>query len=442
MSSPMLHIKDGYFFDVPKFLWRSERAVLQEFPDFWVALDEDYLGWEAERFVGQLDERAVTLPVSQRDFLSDYRDWLHASHANQGRPVWSYAARQPWYQALEKERNALTRRARQGDEEAGDRARLEELQGWFAAWDESRQTARDVSAYKAEAGPWSAEKIDAYNRSLDGKILIPQPFGELRNLHEPASVVLPNFPPPFFDKEASRGFCISKFMVIEVVVALVVAVVFIRLANRMKTSTRPQGRLWNMLEAVLMFLRDEIARPAIGNKDGDRYVPLLWTIFLFILGLNLSGMVPWVGAPTGAFAVTAGMALVTFVTGIVMGSIKFGPLGFWLNQVPGMDLPWYMGFWLKPAIWAIEVAGMLIRHGVLGVRLLANMVAGHVVLLGIMGLAFTLEAALSSWWWVAAPISVVGSTLFSCLELFVAFLQAYIFTFLSALFIGAAVHHH
>ena len=95
-------------------------------------------------------------------------------------------------------------------------------------------------------------------------------------------------------------------------------------------------------------------------------------------------------------------------------------------------------------ILAIELMGLLIKHGVLAVRLLANMVAGHVVLLGIMTLAFSGEGVESagSMWPVAAAISIFGSVLFSCLELFVSFLQAYIFTFLSALFIGAAIHHH
>jgi F-type H+-transporting ATPase subunit a len=220
------------------------------------------------------------------------------------------------------------------------------------------------------------------------------------------------------------------------------AALFIRLARRMQSSDKPRGRLWNMFEAVLIYLRDQVARPAIGDHDGDKYVPLLWTIFLFILGMNLMGMVPWVGAPTSAFAVTLGMAAVTFITGIVMGSIKFGPIGFWTNQVPGMDLPWYMAIVLKPFIWVIEVLGMCIKHGVLGVRLLANMVAGHLVLLGVMSIAFSLEGAASNTWWIAAPISVLGAAALSLLELFVAFLQAYIFTFLSALFIGAAVHHH
>ena len=95
-------------------------------------------------------------------------------------------------------------------------------------------------------------------------------------------------------------------------------------------------------------------------------------------------------------------------------------------------------------ILAIELMGLTIKHLVLSIRLLANMVAGHVVLLGIMTLAFSADGvdASGSMWPVAAGISIIGSVLFSCLELFVSFLQAYIFTFLSALFIGAAIHHH
>jgi F-type H+-transporting ATPase subunit a len=101
-----------------------------------------------------------------------------------------------------------------------------------------------------------------------------------------------------------------------------------------------------------------------------------------------------------------------------------------------------MAIVLKPMLWVIEVLALLIKHAVLAIRLLANMFAGHIVLLGIMGLAFSWHGAVSGTWWVAAPIAVISSALFSVLELFVAFLQAYVFTFLSALFIGAAVHHH
>src|SRR5205085_12275150 len=125
----------------------------------------------------------------------------------------------------------------------------------------------------------------------------------------------------------------------------------------------------------------------------DRFVPLLWTMFFFVLGCNLMGLVPWAGAPTAAFAVTAALAAVTFVTVIASGMMQFGVAGFFLNQIPGMDLPWYMAIVIKPMVLAIELLGLCIKHGVLAIRLLANMVAGHLVILGIMGLAFGAEAA-------------------------------------------------
>jgi F-type H+-transporting ATPase subunit a len=106
-----------------------------------------------------------------------------------------------------------------------------------------------------------------------------------------------------------------------------------------------------------------------------------------------------------------------------------------------MNLP-ILFWWLKPFIFLIEVAGLLIRHAVLSIRLLANMVAGHLVLLGILGLILAAAQASMGIFATVATISVLGTAALTFLELFVAFLQAYIFTFLSALFIGAAVHHH
>ena len=119
---------------------------------------------------------------------------------------------------------------------------------------------------------------------------------------------------------------------------------------------------------------------------------------------------------------------------------KLGPVGFWKAQVPHMDLPGPLAVLLIPMIFAIEVMGMCIKHFVLSVRLLANMFAGHLVLaviLGFIGL-FVGQAA----WYGVMPAAVLGATALSLLELFVAFLQAYIFAFLTALFIGMAVHQH
>jgi F-type H+-transporting ATPase subunit a len=264
-----------------------------------------------------------------------------------------------------------------------------------------------------------------YEQALNGKILLyPQPFGELKNLYEKES-----------------GFLISKFMILEFLAAAIIAAIFIPLAQMISRGGPPRGRYWNLFETTLVFLRDYVARPAIGKHDAHKFVPLLWTMFFFVLMCNLLGLVPWAGSATGAWSVTLALACVTFLTVFVAGMAKFGPIGFWFNQIPHMDLPWHMSP-LKLVIFVIEVAGLLIRHAVLSVRLLANMVAGHMVLLAIVGLAVT-AAELSVFQWGAiAVLSVLGSVALSLLELFVAFLQAYIFTFLSALFIGAAVHHH
>ncbi len=272
--------------------------------------------------------------------------------------------------------------------------------------------------------------IDQVNSELSGKVIIPQPFGTLDNLYEMKS-----------------GFGISKYMLIELAVAAIMAFLFIRLAARYRGGDAPRGRVWNLLETFLLYLRDSVIRPSIAhdahhNHDADKFLPVLWTLFFFILGCNLMGMVPWVGSPTAAFSVTLALAGITLLTVLVSGTLKFGLVGFWKNQVPSMDLPLALAILLKPLIFVIEVVGLFIRHAILAVRLLANMVAGHLVILGIMSLITGAAAMSVGQWGIVTGIAVVGTALFSLLELFVAFLQAYIFTFLSALFIGAAVNHH
>ena len=266
------------------------------------------------------------------------------------------------------------------------------------------------------------------------------------------------------------GFAISKYMILELVVAALMFLIFTWVASRLRTGAAPKGPMLNLFESMLVFIRDNIARPAIDDHGhdhgddhdhdhapshgaaghahavavhtGDRFVPLLWTLFFFVLGCNLMGMVPWAGSPTASFSVTLALAGVTLATVVVAGMLKFGFLGFFGNQVPSMDLPWPIAIVLKPMIFAIEMLGLCIKHLILAVRLLANMVAGHLVLLGIMGMISAAASYSMGMWATVTGISVVSSALFSLLELFVAFLQAYIFTFLSALFIGASVHQH
>ena len=271
-------------------------------------------------------------------------------------------------------------------------------------------------------------------RVLGGKVDIPQPLYTGEPIYAPRSTIVEPF-----------DLKVTKFMVIELVAAIIVAVLAIALANKVSRSAGvTHGRLWNALEAILLFMRDEVARPAIGSHDADRLLPFLWTVFFFILVCNLLGMVPWMGSPTGALGCTGTLALFSFASVIGAGSKSLGPAGFWKAQVPHMELPLVLAVFLKPMIFFIEVLGLLIKHLVLAVRLLANMFAGHLVLAVLV--AFVVGMQATSWFdplFVSvSTASVLGATGLSLLELFVAFLQAYIFTFLTALFIGMAVHPH
>jgi F-type H+-transporting ATPase subunit a len=236
-------------------------------------------------------------------------------------------------------------------------------------------------------------------------------------------------------------FKLTKFMVLEVVVALIMCVLFIALAWRIRGGNLARGRLWNMLEAVLIYLRDNVARPSIGSHDADRFMPLIWTVFFFVLGCNLMGMLPWMGSPTASLATTGALAFVIFATVVGAGMAKLGPLGFLKAQVPHMELPKPIAIFLIPLIFCIELMGLLIRHFVLAVRLWANMTGGHVVLAVL--LAFIAVTAANIILWIGVlPASLLGATAVSLLEILVAFIQAYIFAFLTSLFIGMAVHPH
>jgi F-type H+-transporting ATPase subunit a len=270
-----------------------------------------------------------------------------------------------------------------------------------------------------------------------GHINIPQPFDTAHPVFEAKTesnlinrTILP------------LDLKITKFMILEVAVAMIIFVVFVVLAKGLRNRGTARGRLWNMLEVFLLFIRDEIARPCIGRHDADRFVPFLWTMFLFVLGCNLMGMIPWMGSPTGALATTGALAFITFSVVVGAGMKQLGAVGFWKAQVPHMDLPGPIAPIMNVFIFFIEVFGLCVKHAVLAVRLLANMMAGHVVLAVIIAFIGASATAGAAVWGGVAIASVLGATAISMLELFVAFLQAYIFTFLSALFIGAAVHPH
>ncbi|HWE37029.1 MAG TPA: F0F1 ATP synthase subunit A [Isosphaeraceae bacterium] len=232
---------------------------------------------------------------------------------------------------------------------------------------------------------------------------------------------------------------VTRFMVMELIAAVVVAAIVIPLARHAAKNRVTRGPLHNAFEALILFVRDEIARPAIGGHGADQYTPFLLTAFFFILFNNLLGLIPMGASATGDINVTGVLAVMVLVTVIAAGIRQSGPLKFWTSVVPQLDVP----ILIKPPLWllmfVIEWAGLLIRHAVLAIRLFANMLAGHLVLAVILGFAVEVTTLL---WYVVAPASVFGGVAMSMLELLVAFLQAYVFTFLAALFIGTAVHPH
>jgi F-type H+-transporting ATPase subunit a len=238
------------------------------------------------------------------------------------------------------------------------------------------------------------------------------------------------------------GIQLTRFMVMQLIASALVILVMVPVVRHISRTPYSRGWFMNMFEAMLLFIRDDVARPAIGGHGADRFLPFLWTAFFFVLFNNLLGMIPGFASPTANVNVTGALALMTLATVIGAGVREMGFAGYWLSIVPHLDVPWALKvFFLWPLMFVIEIAGLLIKHTVLAVRLFANMFAGHVVLAVILGFIL-IPPLLSGTFFLVTPASLIGVALLSLLELFVAFLQAYIFTFLAALFIGSAVHPH
>jgi F-type H+-transporting ATPase subunit a len=235
-------------------------------------------------------------------------------------------------------------------------------------------------------------------------------------------------------------FHVTKFMILELIAALLVIAIYVPLARRAQSGDPPTGFFWNTFESILTFLRDRVAKPNIGEHDADRFLPFIWTVFLFVLFCNLLGMIPYMGSPTASITVTGVLALFAFVV-IHGGAVaKMGIGGYLRSYVPHMEVPYGLGALIVPMIVVIEAIGHLIKTFVLAVRLFANMFAGHTVLAVILLFIVMAKDTGFFLFWPITISSVLGVTALSLLELFVAFLQAYIFAFLASLFLGMALH--
>ncbi|HLN53178.1 MAG TPA: F0F1 ATP synthase subunit A [Lentimicrobium sp.] len=199
----------------------------------------------------------------------------------------------------------------------------------------------------------------------------------------------------------------------------------------------PKG-LQSWLEPLILFIRDDVAAPSIG-KHYERYMPFLLTTFFFIFFSNLIGLVPFFpgGANvTGNIAVTLVLAAFTFVIILIKANKDY-----WIHIFNPPGIPWWLKFPL-PLIPIIELAGVFIKPFVLMVRLFANIAAGHIIVLGFIALIFIFGQMSHALAYGVSLISVPFSIFISLLELLVAFIQAYVFTMLSALYIGMATEEH
>jgi F-type H+-transporting ATPase subunit a len=229
-------------------------------------------------------------------------------------------------------------------------------------------------------------------------------------------------------------------MVKELVAVGLIILFYNPLTYSMRQGGVPRGWVANAFESVLTFLRDNVARPNLGSHDADKFVPFLWTLFLFILFNNLLGLCPFGASATASIYVTLGLAICVFFAIHGSGIAKMGFGHYVASMWPHIDLPFPLGYVVKPLIFVLEWFGVLVRNVVLAIRLFANMFAGHTVLATILIFIYTASSAGMALWATVTVSSVVGMVLLNLLELFVAFLQAFIFVFLTSLFMGMAMH--
>jgi len=232
---------------------------------------------------------------------------------------------------------------------------------------------------------------------------------------------------------------ISKHLVFAWLGMIIVVLIMTRMAGMYKRGvgrdTAPQGLFQNLFETLILFVRDEIARPNIGSK-ADRYVPYLLTAFFFILTCNLLGLVPFGATATSNLMVTTVLATFTFVL-TQFGGTK----DYWMHIIWPPGIPAFV----KPILMPVELLGIFTKPIALAIRLFANLTAGHLVILSLIGLIFSFANIFGpTVGYAVAPVSIAFALFIYFLELLVSFIQAYVFTMLSALFIGMAVeeHHH
>jgi F-type H+-transporting ATPase subunit a len=226
---------------------------------------------------------------------------------------------------------------------------------------------------------------------------------------------------------------ITKLVLMLWVAMFLCIIIFIPLARAIKKNKNGSKSRWanrwiGMWEFMITFIYDEIIEPNFSGKDRKKVTPYFLSLFFFIIFANYLGMIPGLATATSNLAVTGGLALCTLFFVVVIGFIKHGPLWIITGIVPGgIPRP------LFPLLWVIEIVGLIIRPFSLTIRLFANMAAGHIVIIAFLFLIMMFQS-----YWIGIG-SVAGAFFMTLLELLVALIQAYIFTALSAMYIGEAM---
>lgn len=257
---------------------------------------------------------------------------------------------------------------------------------------------------------------------------------------------------PIIQRSADLGFLTPEGKIslltnqtATLIVAGLLLMLFVPALVRRRRGTDEVGRLVptgsaNAIEAICELLRKDVAQPNLGPYT-DRFIKYVWSVFFFILLNNLLGLLPIAamtpfigGTATGNIYVTATLALMTFSL-MVFNGIRLGGKHYFAHFCPGP-------LWLAPILVPVELAGLLAKIFALTVRLFANMLAGHILLAVLLGFILSaFESSIAMGIGIAIP-AVAGSVAITMLEIFVAFLQAFIFTFLTCLFIGQSIVFH
>lgn len=278
----------------------------------------------------------------------------------------------------------------------------------------------------------------AFHHDDDGKVIVEKNSSKFVKLHSKIYELEAGASSVNFDEEHHAtnahkvlDLSITKSVVGVLLVGLLMFLGFSSLARQYKNKKVPTG-FGRVLEPLVLYVRDEIARPNIGEKHYRRFTGYLLTVFFFIWILNLLGLTPFGFNVTGQLAVTACLAIFTLIIYTVSGNKDYWMHILWMPGVP---------YLIRPVLAIIELAGALvIKPFSLLVRLFANISAGHIVVMSLIAIMFTLKETLGVAG--ATALSFVLSFFITLIEVLVAFLQAYIFTMLSALFIGMAVEEH